>query len=102
MGRVRAACDPAMMVALLLYSYVVGLRSARQIERACGGDVAFKVITAMRVPDHSTVAEFRRRHEQAIGELFVAVLALCGEAGLVHAVVPRARAFRRCMARCGW
>jgi Transposase DDE domain len=46
--------------------------------------VAFKVITAMQVPDHSTVAEFRRRHEAAIGELFVSVLGLCGEAGLVR------------------
>jgi hypothetical protein len=70
-------------VALLLYSYSVGIRSSRQIERACRGDVAFRVITAMQVPDHSTIAEFRRRHEQAIGELFVSVLALCGEAGLV-------------------
>jgi Transposase domain (DUF772) len=68
----------------LLYSYVVGLRSSRQIERACGGDVAFKVITAMQIPDHSTVAEFRRRHETAIGELFSLVLVLCGEAGLVQ------------------
>lgn len=83
-GQGRAAYDPAMMVALLLYSYSVGLRSSRQVERACRGDVAFKVITAMQVPDHSTIAEFRRRHEAAIGELFVSVLGLCGEAGLVQ------------------
>jgi len=83
-GQGRAAYDPQMMVGLLLYSYSVGLRSSRQIERACGGDVAFKVITAMQVPDHSTVAEFRRRHETAIGELFTSVLALCGEVGLVR------------------
>src|SRR5436190_17104100 len=83
-GQGRAAYDPAMMVALLLYSYSVGIRSSRQIERACGGDVAFKVITAMAVPDHSTIADFRRRHETTIGELFVSVLSLCGEAGLVR------------------
>jgi transposase len=83
-GQGRAAYDPAMMVALLLYLCAVGLRSSRQVERACGGDVAFKVITAMAVPDHSTIAKFRRRHEQAIGELFVSVLGLCGEAGLVR------------------
>jgi transposase len=83
-GQGRAAYDPAMVVALLLYSYAVGMRSSRQIERACRGDVAFKVITALAVPDHSTVAEFRRRHEIAIGELFVSVLGLCGEAGLVQ------------------
>src|SRR5437763_410062 len=83
-GQGRAAYDPAMMVALILYSYSVGLRSSRQVERACCGDVAFKVITAMLVPDHSTIAEFRRRHETAIGELFSLVLGLCGEAGLVR------------------
>ncbi|MGZ6692882.1 MAG: transposase, partial [Solirubrobacteraceae bacterium] len=39
-GQGRAAYDPQMMVALLLYSYSVGMRSSRQIERACGADVA--------------------------------------------------------------
>jgi hypothetical protein len=71
------------VVALLLYAYCVGVRSSRQIERACRGDVAFRVITAMEVPDHSTVAEFRRRHQDAIAELFVDVLGLCAEAGMV-------------------
>jgi hypothetical protein len=45
--------------------------------------VAFKVITALAVPDHSTIAEFRRRHETLVGELFVEVLGLCSQAGLV-------------------
>jgi transposase len=82
-GQGRAAYDPAMMVALLLYAYCVGNRSSRGIERCCRQDVAFKLITAMQIPDHSTIAEFRRRHERALGELFVEVLALCREAGLV-------------------
>jgi transposase len=82
-GQGRAAYDPAMMVALLLYAYSLGNRSSRGIERACRVDVAYKVITALRVPDHSTIAEFRRRHETALGEVFVEVLALCAEAGLV-------------------
>ena len=82
-GQGRAAYDPGMMVAWLLYSYSVGNRSSRGIERACRVDVAYKVITAMEVPDHSTIAEFRRRHATALGELFVDVLRLCGEAGLV-------------------
>ena len=47
-------------------------------------DVTYKLITAMRVPDHSTIAEFRRRHERALGELLTVVLALCDEAGLVE------------------
>jgi transposase len=82
-GAGRAAYDPAMLVALLLYSYARGIRSSRRIERACWEDVAYKVITTMRTPDHSTIAEFRRRHEAEIGELFDDVLGLCREAGLV-------------------
>jgi transposase len=79
----RAPFDPAVMVALLLYAYARGTRSSRGIERACWEDVGFKVITGMRTPDHSTIAEFRRRHEAEIGELFDDVLGLCREAGLV-------------------
>ena len=82
-GAGRAAYDPQMMVALLLYGYARGNRSSRGIERACWEDVAFKVITGLRTPDHSTIAEFRRRHEAEIGELFDDVLGLCREAGLV-------------------
>ena len=72
-----------MLVALLLYAYARGNRSSRGIERACLEDVAYKVICAMRTPDHSTIAEFRRRHETEIEELFDDVLGLCREAGLV-------------------
>jgi transposase len=68
------------VVALLLYAYSLGNTSSRGIERACQLDVAYKVITAMAVPDHSTIAEFRRRHERALGEVFVGVVALCAEA----------------------
>ena len=81
-GAGRPAYDPAMLVALLLYAYARGNRSSRGIERACWEDVAYKVITAMRTPDHSTIAEFRREHESEIAELFDDVLGLCKEAGL--------------------
>jgi transposase len=83
-GQGRAAYEPSMMVALLLYAYARGNRSSRGIERECREDVVYKLITAMRVPDHSTIAEFRRRHETALGALFREVLALCDEAGLVE------------------
>src|SRR4051812_6725150 len=76
-GHGRAALDPAMMVALLIYAYAVGVRSSRAIERHCREDVTFRVITANQTPDHATVARFRVRHEDAIGELFGQVLALC-------------------------
>src|ERR1700733_6014572 len=54
----RRAYDPAMMVALLLYAYARGIRSARKIERACEEDVAFKTIAILETPDHATIARF--------------------------------------------
>src|ERR671910_2794377 len=83
-GHGRAALDPAMMVALLLYAYAIGVRSSRAIERRCREDVAFRVITANRAPDHATIARFRVRHEAAIAELFGEVLGLCARSGLVR------------------
>src|SRR3954464_13405250 len=83
-GQGRAAHEPSMMVALLLYSYAVGERSSRRIGRRCVEDVATRVICANRAPDHTTIARFRQRHEAALAELFGEVLALCGEAGLVR------------------
>src|SRR4051812_7215604 len=62
----RAAHDPAMMVALLVYGYAVGERSSRQVERRCREDVAFRVITANQAPDHATIARFRVRHPDAL------------------------------------
>jgi transposase len=83
-GHGRPAYHPKVMVALLLYCYSRGNRSSRGIERSCRDDVACRVITANRVPDHSTIAEFRRRHEAALAELFSDVLGLCRQAGLVR------------------
>ena len=57
--------------------------SSRRIERHCRQDIAYRVITANRVPDHATIARFVRRHERPLGELFGAVLGLCARAGLV-------------------
>jgi transposase len=79
----RAAFEPGMMVALLLYAYAIGERSSRGIERRCREDVAFRVITANWIPDHATIARFRVRHEQALAATFTQVLALCAQAGLV-------------------
>src|ERR671931_1218008 len=82
-GRGRPAYEPSMMVALLLYAYARGNRSSRGIERACIEDVAYRVVTGNLAPDHSTIAEFRCRHEQPVGEVFSGVLRLCAGAGLV-------------------
>jgi transposase len=81
----RAAYDPAMLLALLVYGYATGVRSSRRIERACGEDVAFRVICAQDVPDHATLARFRRRHfadPAAMSDLFAQVLAVAARAGL--------------------
>ena len=78
-----AAHDPKLMVALLLYGYCVGVRSSRQVERACHVDVAFRVLAANQIPDHTTIARFRQRHEQALKSLFSASLRLCARAGMV-------------------
>ena len=83
-GHGRAAHDPAMMVALLVYAYARGQRSSRGIERACVEDIAFRVIAANRVPDHATIARFRQRLEDAVAELFSSVLGLCARAGMVE------------------
>jgi transposase len=83
-GHGRAALDPAMMVALLLSAYAIGMRSSRAIERRCREDVAFRVIAANQAPDDATIARFRVRHEHALAELFGQVLALCARAGLVR------------------
>ena len=79
----RAAHDPEMMVALMLYAYASGERSARRIERRCQEDVAYRVITANRAPDHATIARFRARHAEKLAELFAQILGLCARAGLV-------------------
>jgi transposase len=74
---------PAMMVALLLYAYAVGIYSSRRIAKACVERVDFMAIVALDAPDFRTISEFRRRHLAALSALFVQVLKLCARAGLV-------------------
>jgi transposase len=83
-GSGRPAHDPAMMVALVLYNYAVGVRSSRAIERRCIEDVACRFVAANRAPDHVTINRFRSRHQDALSALFSEVLALCAQAGMVR------------------
>jgi transposase len=83
-GRSRPAHDPAMMISLLLYAYAIGVTSSREVERRCVDDVAFRVISADRKPDHSTIAKFLVRHRGQVEGLFLQVLALCRRAGMVR------------------
>ncbi|HEY2503001.1 MAG TPA: transposase [Mycobacterium sp.] len=79
----RAAYDPEMLLTLLIYGYACRERSSRQIERLCHTDIAFRLICAGDVPDHSVLARFRVAHAEAFAGLFTQVLRLCREAGLV-------------------
>ena len=82
-GHGRAAFDPEMMVALLLYGYCQGERSSRLIEKRCVRDVGYRVITGGLRPDHATIARFRARHQEALGGLFSQVLRLLAAEGMV-------------------
>jgi transposase len=74
---------PKMMVALVLYAYCVGVPSSRKIEKRCHEDVAFRVIAGNTQPDHTCISEFRRIHLEALAALYLQVLRLCQELGLV-------------------
>ena len=75
--------DPAMMVCLLLYAYCVGVFSSRQIALACERHLAFMAIVGQERPDCRTISDFRKQHLAAFKEVFVHVVRLAGEAGLV-------------------
>jgi len=74
---------PVMMTALLLYAYCQGIYPSRRIAKACRERVDFMAVTGMQTPDFRTISDFRKRHMAALEELFVQVLRLCQEAGLV-------------------
>ena len=75
---------PGLMVALLLYGYSRGLYSSRQLARACEERVDVMAVTGLNRPDFRTIADFRKRHLVALSDLFVQVLRLCRQAGLVQ------------------
>jgi transposase len=74
-----------MMVRVLLYGYCTGSYSSRKIQAKTYEDVAFRYLAVDEHPDHSTLAEFRKRHLEALAGLFSQALQLCqkaaGEAG---------------------
>ena len=74
---------PRMMACLLIYSYSVGVRSSRQIAQRCERDAAFRVIVGTDIPDFRTISLFRKTHLEAFADLFVQVVQIPREAGLV-------------------
>jgi transposase len=82
-GRRNCPFDPRMMVKVLLYGYATGVRSSRKIAKKLHEDVAFRVLAAGNFPAHRTIAEFRQRHLKEFEELFVQVVQLAQEIGLL-------------------
>ena len=75
--------DPQMMVCMLLYAYCVGVFSSRKIAQACERNLAFIAIVGAERPDFRTISDFRKLHLEAFCDVFVQVLRIAGEAGLV-------------------
>lgn len=75
--------DPAMMVCLLLYAYCVGVFSSRKLALACERNLAFIAIVGQDRPDFRTISDFRKLHLAAFKDVFVQVVRLAGEMGLV-------------------
>ena len=75
--------SPKMMVKVLIYAMTKGIHSSRKIEKALYEDVGMRVLSGNQQPDHWTLSEFRRRHNYALGELFVQTVQLADSAGLV-------------------
>ena len=81
--RGRPGYNPAMLLKLLIYGYTQGKTSSRKLGRATYEEVPYRVISGNTHPDHDSIAAFRKRHLAALGGLFLQVLRLCREAGLV-------------------
>ena len=82
-GSGSASYHPALLLGLLVYGYTTGVFSSRKLERATYDSVAFRFIAANDHPDHDTIATFRRRFLKDIEGLFVRVLELAREMGLL-------------------
>lgn len=75
--------NPCMMVKVLIYAYSTGVYSSRKIERCISESIAFRYLAAGNFPDFRTINSFRKRHLAEFEKLFMEVIGLCQEAGLV-------------------
>ena len=82
-GSGSASYHPKVLLSLLVYGYATGVFSSRKLERATYNSVAFRFIAANDHPDHDTIANFRRRFLKDIETLFVQVLLLAREMGML-------------------
>src|SRR5271168_4966947 len=82
-GSGEASYHPSVLLGLLVYGYATGNFSSRKLERATYDSVAFRFIAANQHPDHDTIATFRRRFLKQIETLFVQVLLMAREMGML-------------------
>src|SRR5664279_3095870 len=82
-GTGEAPYHPRLLLGILIYGYATGVFSSRKLERATYDSVAFRFIAANQHPDHDTIAAFRRRFLKQIEPLFVQVLGLAREMGVL-------------------
>ena len=82
-GSGEASYHPAVLLGILVYGYATGVFSSRKLERATYDSVAFRFIAANQHPDHDTIAAFRRRFLKQIEKLFVQLLMLAREMGVL-------------------
>ena len=75
--------DVTMMVTLLVYAYAVGVCSSRKIAAACERNLAFRAIVGDDPPDFRTISDFRKIHRAALKPLFLEILRIAGELGMV-------------------
>jgi|TARA_B100002003_G_scaffold70398_1_gene65706 transposase len=83
-GRGPQAYHPQMLLTVLVYGYCTGVCSSRKIARGCETDLGFRVLSGGQFPDFRTLADFRKEHLEAFQGLFLEVLRMCREAGLVR------------------
>jgi transposase len=82
-GRRNSPFDPRMMVKILLYGYATGTFSSRKLAKKLHEDVAFRFLSGENFPAHRTIADFRKQHLAAFEKLFVQVVRIAREVGLV-------------------
>src|SRR5690242_18495790 len=82
-GSGEASYHPGVLLGILVYGYATGVFSSRKLERATYDSVAFRFVAANQHPDHDTIAAFRRRFLKPIEALFVEVLRLAREMGVM-------------------
>lgn len=80
----RRGYDPDMMLVVLMLGLASGVRSSRALERLCGTDTAFMYACGLDAPDHTSLARFRKVHEEAFEEAFTDGLAFLADHGMIH------------------